>query len=185
MSLEFSRRSFLKYTAVAAVAVAGSSLLTGCKDEDATKRTGTGELTVLQSKANLSEFNKNNDNQLEFTFSVKNGHDNSMAVDANCFKVEVTHDGDDKPYFKGANSLGKLKISEALYNDALKNDATASGTVTTIGLTGLKDGDTIVFTYRPSIYKYNKYRAEWTLTYKENTSTGSDSGSGDANTSST
>ena len=32
MSLTFSRRSFLKYTAVAAVAVAGSSLLTGCKD---------------------------------------------------------------------------------------------------------------------------------------------------------
>ena len=32
MSLTFSRRSFLKYTAVAAVAVAGSSMLTGCKD---------------------------------------------------------------------------------------------------------------------------------------------------------
>ena len=32
MTGEFSRRSFLKYTAVAAVAVAGSSLLTGCKD---------------------------------------------------------------------------------------------------------------------------------------------------------
>ena len=34
MSLEFNRRSFLKYSAAAAVAVAGSSLLVGCgKDE--------------------------------------------------------------------------------------------------------------------------------------------------------
>ena len=31
MSFAFSRRSFLKYTAVAAVAVAGASLFTGCK----------------------------------------------------------------------------------------------------------------------------------------------------------
>ena len=33
MSLTFSRRSFLKYTAVAAVAVAGSSLFTGCSKD--------------------------------------------------------------------------------------------------------------------------------------------------------
>ena len=31
MSYTFSRRSFLKYTAVAAVAVAGSALLAGCE----------------------------------------------------------------------------------------------------------------------------------------------------------
>ena len=30
MTWEFSRRSFLKYTALTAVAVAGSSLLSGC-----------------------------------------------------------------------------------------------------------------------------------------------------------
>ena len=34
MSLTFSRRSFLKYTAVAAVAVAGSSMFTGCSKDD-------------------------------------------------------------------------------------------------------------------------------------------------------
>ena len=33
MSLEFNRRSFLKYSAAAAVAVAGSSLLTGCGED--------------------------------------------------------------------------------------------------------------------------------------------------------
>ena len=34
MSLEFNRRSFLKYSAAAAVAVAGSSLLTGCGEDN-------------------------------------------------------------------------------------------------------------------------------------------------------
>ena len=34
MSLAFSRRSFLKYSAVAAVAVAGASLFSGCDQTD-------------------------------------------------------------------------------------------------------------------------------------------------------
>ena len=34
MSLEFNRRSFLKYSAAAAVAVAGSSLLVGCGEDE-------------------------------------------------------------------------------------------------------------------------------------------------------
>ena len=33
MSLAFSRRSFLKYSAVAAVAVAGASLFSGCEPQ--------------------------------------------------------------------------------------------------------------------------------------------------------
>ena len=32
MSFEFSRRNFMKYTAVAAVALAGANLFTGCKN---------------------------------------------------------------------------------------------------------------------------------------------------------
>ena len=41
MSTVFSRRSFLKYTAVAAVAVAGTSLLGGCS--------GSGAETAIQT----------------------------------------------------------------------------------------------------------------------------------------
>ena len=43
MSLEFNRRSFLKYSAAAAVAVAGSSLLTGCGEDEYQK---TGKIGV-------------------------------------------------------------------------------------------------------------------------------------------
>ena len=41
MSTVFSRRSFLKYTAVAAVAVTGTSLLGGCS--------GSGAETAIQT----------------------------------------------------------------------------------------------------------------------------------------
>ena len=34
MSYTFSRRDFLKYSALTAVAVAGAGLLTGCHEED-------------------------------------------------------------------------------------------------------------------------------------------------------
>ena len=60
MSFAFSRRSFLKYTAVAAVAVAGASLFTGCKvdtsDSYNALRTTPGELTVLQVTAAMGNY---------------------------------------------------------------------------------------------------------------------------------
>ena len=58
MSLEFNRRSFLKYSAAAAVAVAGSSLLTGC-GEDEYQKTGkigsTHGTSVRGSRADIRQ----------------------------------------------------------------------------------------------------------------------------------
>ena len=71
MTGEFSRRSFLKYTAVAAVAVAGSSLFTGCsKDNNKATRTEYGKITVLQAQSTLSGATYASGN-LTFDFSVK------------------------------------------------------------------------------------------------------------------
>ena len=60
MSLEFSRRSFLKYTAVAAVAVAGASMFSGCEKTDTKNLSceGAGSITVLQTTAELGTYNK-------------------------------------------------------------------------------------------------------------------------------
>ena len=73
MSLTFSRRSFLKYTAVAAVAVAGSSMFTGCsKDDNKATRTEYGKITVLQAQSTLSGATYNaSKGELTFDFSVK------------------------------------------------------------------------------------------------------------------
>lgn len=61
MSLAFSRRSFLKYSAVAAVAVAGAGLFSGCDQTD-TKNLycdGAGSITVLQINAVLGTYDDN------------------------------------------------------------------------------------------------------------------------------
>ena len=56
MSTVFSRRSFLKYTAVTAVAVAGTSLLGGCSGsgaETAIQTTYPSDNVVLKVKSTL------------------------------------------------------------------------------------------------------------------------------------
>lgn len=51
MSLEFNRRSFLKYSAAAAVAVAGSSLLVGCGEDEYQKTGSLGAKLKLMGTA--------------------------------------------------------------------------------------------------------------------------------------
>ena len=132
MSLTFSRRSFLKYTAVAAVAVAGSSLLTGCKDDDnKATRTEYGKITVLQAQSTLSGATYAS-GKLTFDFSVKCGRGNPMRVNNSCFSVEITSTDDSgkETTKKYASDFGNLMISQELYNAQLKKDKTAEGTVT-------------------------------------------------------
>ena len=135
MSLTFSRRSFLKYTAVAAVAVAGSSLLTGCKDDDnKATRTEYGKITVLQAQSTLSGATYAS-GKLTFDFSVKCGRGNPMRVNNSCFSVEITSTDDSgkETTKKYASDFGNLMISQELYNAQLKKDKTAEGTVTISG----------------------------------------------------
>lgn len=168
MSLTFSRRSFLKYTAVAAVAVAGSSLLTGCKDDDnKATRTEYGKITVLQAQSTLSGATYNaSDRTLTFDFSVKCGRGNPMRVEKSCFSVEITStdDSGNETTKKYAPDFGNLRISEDLYNAQLKKDKTAEGTVTISGISSLGEKDVVTFLYQPDAYPYTEYGATWELT---------------------
>ena len=168
MSLTFSRRSFLKYTAVAAVAVAGSSMFTGCsKDDNKATRTEYGKITVLQAQSTLSGATYNaSDRTLTFDFSVKCGRGNPMRVEKSCFSVEITSTDDSgnettKTY---APDFGNLRISEDLYNAQLKKDKTAEGTVTISGISSLGEKDVVTFLYQPDAYPYTEYGATWELT---------------------
>ncbi len=61
MSLAFSRRSFLKYSAVAAVAVAGASLFSGCESQGDSYnllQKGAGSMTILQVTATMGTYNE-------------------------------------------------------------------------------------------------------------------------------
>ena len=103
MSLAFSRRSFLKYSAVAAVAVAGASLFSGCDQTD-TKNLycdGAGSITVLQVKAVMGTNDENSnkyvapelsvgDTSIELPFAITVGRTNNLPINVNNFMITVT-----------------------------------------------------------------------------------------------
>lgn len=166
MSLTFSRRSFLKYTAVAAVAVAGSSMFTGCsKDDNKATRTEYGKITVLQAQSTLSGATYAS-GKLTFDFSVKCGRGNPMRVNNSCFSVEITSTDDSgkETTKKYASDFGNLMISQELYNAQLKKDKTAEGTVTISGVSSLGEKDVVTFFYQPDADPYTEFGATWKLT---------------------
>ena len=182
MSFEFSRRNFMKYTAVAAVALAGASLFTGCKnsgDSYNLLKEGVGELTVLQVTAAMG--NKNKDGKytfpalqagqnvkISFPMSITNGRTNPIYVTPNNFKVVVTS-GDGKNVKKYS-----VTIDDDLKDTNLKKGSSVSGNVTIAQAQGvdLKEGDVVVLTYCPDL-QYNEYSLNWKLTVSKKESSAS------------
>lgn len=178
MSFAFSRRSFLKYTAVAAVAVAGASLFTGCKidtsDSYNALRTTPGELTVLQVTAAMGyvEASKSytapdvKGTTIVFPFKITNGRANPIYVNPNNFKATVLN-AKDEVIAKYTASNG-LTLDASLCDTNLKKDASVSGkvTLTLAPDATLKAGQSIVLTYCPDL-QYNEYSLNWKTTCPE------------------
>lgn len=93
MSYIFSRRDFLKYSALTAVAVAGAGLLTGCEIQDPNnpviKKLGYG--TTLGTTGGLLKSVDTEGTDGVFTFTVKNNSDAPlrMTTPIELFTVEV------------------------------------------------------------------------------------------------
>lgn len=100
MSYTFSRRDFLKYSAMTAVAVAGAGLLTGCEIQDPNnpviKKLGYG--TTLGTTGGLLKSVDTEGTDGVFTFTVKNNSDAPLHMDPNeSFVVKVLDkDGNSK-----------------------------------------------------------------------------------------
>lgn len=177
MSFEFSRRNFMKYTAVAAVALAGASLFTGCKnsgDSYNLLKEGAGELTVLQVTAAMGKYDDKSKKYtapditgttIKFPMKITNNRTNPIYVTPDNFKVVVTS-SDGKNVKKYS-----VTIEDALKDTNLKKGSSVSGKVTAQGV-ALKAGDVVVLTYCPDL-QYNEYSLNWKLTVSksENTST--------------
>lgn len=174
MSFAFSRRSFLKYTAVAAVAVAGASLFTGCKvdtsDSYNALRTTPGELTVLQVTAAMGTYveasksytaPKVTGKTIAFPFKITNGRANPIYVNPNNFKATVLN-AKDEVITKYTASNG-LTLDATLCDTNLKKDASVSGNVNLTLGTALEPGQSIVLTYCPDL-QYNEYSLNWKTT---------------------
>ena len=89
MTGEFSRRSFLKYTALTAVAVAGSSLLTGCSGYAPVQHAVGTSNTVLKVVSTLDwvEYDEETNTTL-FRLVVTNGRKNALEVTKANFAVK-------------------------------------------------------------------------------------------------
>ena len=156
MTGEFSRRSFLKYTALTAVAVAGSSLLTGCGSYSALQQDVGTKNTVLKVVTKLEQVEYDADNTTTiFRLVVTNGRVNALEVTKANFAVMA--DG----YLAYQNNKLQVTSPDALSHQ-VKRGETVTYHVMAKGLNALTDGP-VTLTFYPDL-QYSEFSANWELT---------------------
>ena len=156
MTGEFSRRSFLKYTALTAVVVAGSSLLTGCGGDAPVQRAVGTSNRVLKVVSKLEQVECDAASDTTFKLVVTNGRNNALEVTKANFAVKA--DG----YLAYQNDKLQVTSPDALSHQVKKGE-TVTYYVTAKGLNALTDGP-VTFTFYPRPQKYGDFNANWMLT---------------------
>ena len=172
MSYTFSRRDFLKYSAMTAVAVAGAGLLTGCEIQDPNnpviKKLGYG--TTLGTTGGLLKSVDTEGTTGVFTFTVKNNSDAPLRMTPNdIFTVKVL---DATGKTKWSNYFN-LSIKAVLGEDGKAPDILPELPPRTVGeykvhvpdYAGYAPGpeDTLEFTYIPNPAKSPELRMTWKI----------------------
>ena len=139
MTGEFSRRSFLKYTALTAVVVAGSSLLTGCGGDAPVQRAVGTSNRVLKVVSKLEQVESDAASDTTFKLVVTNGRNNALEVTKANFAVKA--DG----YLAYQNDKLQVTSPDALSHQVKKGE-TVTYYVTAKGLNALTDGP-VTFTF--------------------------------------
>ena len=156
MTGEFSRRSFLKYTALTAAAVAGSSLLSGCEYgyNPVQHAPGTSNV-VLKVRTTLDRVEYDEDsNTTLFRLVVTNGRKNALEVTKANFAVKA--DG----YLAYQNDKLQVTSPDSLSHQ-VKQGETFTYYVKAKGLNALTDGP-VTLTYYPDL-QYSEFSANWDL----------------------
>ena len=181
MSLEFNRRSFLKYSAAAAVAVAGSSLLVGC-GEDEYQKTGKigstlklmGTFKTYKSTDEPTKAPAYDSTNKQFTCTVNikcTTKKVPLYVTNECFELTVTHDKTEKNYAKQY-----ITITDPEFD--LKESEDAKDFKLTISNVTIADGDKVELKYWPRIQAssgnsgYTRAFCTWKMTAKKDATTG-------------
>lgn len=172
MSYTFSRRDFLKYSALTAVAVAGAGLLTGCEIQDPNnpviKKLGYG--TTLGTTGGLLKSVDTEGTTGVFTFTVKNNSDAPLPMDPNeSFVVKVLDkDGNSKwsNYFNlsieavpGADN----KVPDILPQLPVRTVGEYKVHVPDYARFAPNSEDTLEFTYIPLPAKSPELRMTWKI----------------------
>ena len=155
MTGEFSRRSFLKYTALTAVAVAGSSLLTGCSGYAPVQTTVPSSNTVLKVVSTLEQVTYDKKTNItSFRLVVKNGRKNALEVTKANFAVKADS------YLADQNDKLQVTSPDALSHQ-VKQGETVTYHVMARGLNALTDGP-VTLTFYPDL-QYPEFNANWEL----------------------
>lgn len=183
MSLEFNRRSFLKYSAAAAVAVAGSSLLVGC-GEDEYQKTGkigstlklmgtfkTYKSAVEPTKAPAYDATNNT---FTCTVNIKcTTKKVPLYVTNECFELTVTHKDPGTNSTTETNSTKRhITVDPEEYD--LKESEEAKDFKLTISNVTIADGDKVELKYWPRIQAssgnsgYTRAFCTWKMTATKN-----------------
>lgn len=173
MSYTFSRRDFLKYSALTAVAVAGAGLLTGCEIQDPNnpviKKLGYG--TTLGTTGGLLKSVDTEGTDGVFTFTVKNNSDAPlrMTTPIELFTVEVLDAKGNRKW----NNYFNLTIEAVPGEDGNAPDILPELPARTVGEYKVRvpfyassapgPEDTLEFTYTPNPAKSPGLRMTWKI----------------------
>ena len=176
MSLEFNRRSFLKYSAVAAVAVAGSSLLTGCGEDEYQKTGKIGSTLKLMGTFKMKDAPTFDNGTFKTTINIKCTTDKvPLCVTRGNFELTVNSTGkskDDVDYLDTAITVKRQGAgSSGGKFDLTTDDGEQDFDITVTGVT-LKNNDKVEFKYWPRIQAssgnsgYTRAFCTWKMTAK-------------------
>lgn len=172
MSYTFSRRDFLKYSAMTAVAVAGAGLLTGCEIQDPNnpviKKLGYG--TTLGTTGGLLKSVDKEGTDGVFTFTVKNNSDALLLMTPNdIFTVKVLDAKGNRKW----NNYFNLTIEAVPGEDSKVPDILPNLPPRTVGEYKVRvplyasfapnPEDTLEFTYIPNPAKSPELRITWKI----------------------
>ena len=165
MSYTFSRRDFMKYTALTAVAIAGSGMLTGCSNPNRpvgktgdTLKPGDGicEATLKSATYNRTTLT------CEFEIYTKV----SLQVNQQHFQVNVTKDNKTKIYYYGNSNI---ELAPNALNDY--EAKTSVSPVLTVNVDDLASADKIEVVYIPKLWakdsltdSYSDVYGTWDIT---------------------
>ena len=173
MSYTFSRRDFLKYSAMTAVAVAGAGLLTGCEIQDPNnpviKKLGYG--TTLGTTGGLLKSVDTEGTDGVFTFTVKNSSDAPLRMTPpnELFKVEVLDAKGNRKWNNNFNLTIEAvpsedgKVPEILPELPPRTAGEYKVRVPLYASSAPGPEDTLAFTYIPNPAKSPKLRMTWKI----------------------
>lgn len=145
MSFELTRRSFLKYSALTAVAVAGSGLLTGCNDNPYQPVGKPGDTLELMGKHTLVKYRIDSNGILFCDFSIYCSSDRNLSVLPKCFQVDVTNAAGVKKTCR-ADNMAEFALTDSIGD--LKKKETFETTLRVV-YRNFAEGDTIEVKYWP------------------------------------